>query len=113
MVIMTFGVNALDWTNIGRKLQTRLAETVGESLVATNLAAFSSMIGFPIYDGETGAKSTQYDMYIDRDEVDEGLATPSAEYAITTKKMKMVKKLLSIGHLSLTFILGRMLMAIC
>ena len=27
MVIMTFGVNALDWTNIGRKLQTRLAET--------------------------------------------------------------------------------------
>ena len=83
---MTFGVNALDWTNIGRKLRTSMAETVGESLVATNLAAFSSMIGFPIYDGETGAKSTQYDMYIDRDEVDEGLDTPSAEYAITTKE---------------------------
>ena len=29
---MTFGVNALDWTNIGRKLQTNMAETVGEAL---------------------------------------------------------------------------------
>ncbi len=70
---MTFGVNALDWTNIGRKLRTSMAETVGESLVATNLAAFSSMIGFIIYDGETGVKTTQYDMYIDRDEDEEEL----------------------------------------
>jgi len=31
---MTFGVNALDWTNIGSKLRTSMAETVGESLVA-------------------------------------------------------------------------------
>ena len=103
---MTFGVNALDWTNIGRKLQTRLAETVGESLVATNLAAFSSMIGFPIYDGETGAKSTQYDMYIDRDEVDEGLATPSAEYAITTKENEDGEKIVIDRTLIPNFYIG-------
>tara|TARA_B100001287_G_scaffold154837_1_gene130173 strand:- start:290 stop:1423 length:1134 start_codon:yes stop_codon:yes gene_type:complete len=84
---MTFGVNALDWTNIGRKLQTNMAETVGEALTSNNLPAFSSMVGFIIYDGETGAQLTRYDMYIDRDEVDDSnLDTTPIEYAVTTKE---------------------------
>ena len=91
MISMTFGVNALDWSNIGRKLQTRLAETfrnetVGAATTSTNLVALSSMTGFGYYDGKTGARTTRYDMYIDRDEVDEGVDYPSAEYAITTKE---------------------------
>ena len=111
MSSMTFGVNTLDWSNIGRTLQTHLAETfrnetVGNALVETNLAAFSSMIGFPIYDGETGAKSTQYDMYIDRDEVDEGLATPSAEYAITTKENEDGEKIVIDRTLIPNFYIG-------
>lgn len=84
---MTFGVNPLDWTNIGRKLQTNMAETVGEALTNNNLAAFSSMVGFIVYDGETGAQLTRYDMYLDRDEVDESnLDTTPIEYAVTTKE---------------------------
>ena len=103
---MTFGVNALDWTNIGRKLQTSMAETVGESLVATNLAAFSSMIGFIIYDGETGVKTTQYDMYIDRDEDADGNPLPLSEHAITTKENEDGEKIVIDRTLIPNFYIG-------
>jgi hypothetical protein len=60
---MTFGVNALDWTNIGRKLQTSMAETVGESLT---LPAESSVLSpFAYYDGATGTILTTYSAYLD------------------------------------------------
>ena len=103
---MTFGVNALDWTNIGSKLRTSMAETVGESLVATNLAAFSSMVGFIIYDGETGVKTTQYDMYIDRDEDEEGNPLPLSEHAITTKENEDGEKIVIDRTLIPNFYIG-------
>lgn len=60
---MTFGVNALDWTNIGRKLQTNMAETVGEALT---LPAESSVLSpFAYYDSETGTVLTTYSAYLD------------------------------------------------
>lgn len=60
---MTFGVNALDWTNIGRKLQTNMAETVGEALT---LPAESSVLSpFAYYDGATGTILTTYSAYLD------------------------------------------------
>ena len=60
---MTFGVNALDWTNIGRKLQTNMAETVGEALT---LPAESSVLSpFAYYDGATGTVLTTYSAYLD------------------------------------------------
>lgn len=60
---MTFGVNALDWTNIGRKLQTHLAETVGETL--TLLDESSVVTPFAYYDGATGTVLTTYSAYLD------------------------------------------------
>ena len=60
---MTFGVNALDWTNIGRKLQTRLAETVGETLSST--VTESVLTPFAYYDAATGAVLTTYSAYLD------------------------------------------------
>jgi len=60
---MTFGVNALDWTNIGRKLQTRLAETVGETLSST--VTESVLTPFEYYDAATGAVLTTYSAYLD------------------------------------------------
>ena len=60
---MTFGVNTLDWTNIGRKLQTNMAETVGEALT---LPAESSVLSpFAYYDGATGTVLTTYSAYLD------------------------------------------------
>ena len=60
---MTFGVNPLDWTNIGRKLQTNMAETVGEALT---LPAESSVLSpFAYYDGATGTILTTYSAYLD------------------------------------------------
>ena len=60
---MTFGVNPLDWTNIGRKLQTNMAETVGESLT---LPTESSVLSpFAYYDGETDTVLTTYSAYLD------------------------------------------------
>jgi len=60
---MTFGVNALDWTNIGRKLQTNMAETVGEAL--TLPAESSVLTPFAYYDGATGTVITTYSAYLD------------------------------------------------
>ena len=60
---MTFGVNALDWTNIGRKLRTSMAETVGETL--TLLDDSSVVTPFTYYDGATGTVLTTYSAYLD------------------------------------------------
>ena len=68
MIIMTFGVNTLDWTNIGRKLQTRLAETFrGDTLgEATTLPAEARVLTpFEYYDGATGTVLTTYSAYLD------------------------------------------------
>jgi len=69
MIIMTFGVNTLDWTNIGRKLQTRLAETfrnetVGDACTACT-AESSVLTPFAYYDGATGTVLTTYSAYLD------------------------------------------------
>ena len=69
MIIMTFGVNTLDWTNIGRKLQTRLAETfrnetVGDACAACT-AESSVLTPFAYYDGATGTVLTTYSAYLD------------------------------------------------
>ena len=66
---MTFGVNTLDWTNIGRKLQTRLAETfrnetVGDACTACT-AESSVLTPFAYYDGATGTVLTTYSAYLD------------------------------------------------
>ena len=60
---MTFGVNALDWTNIGRKLQNRMAETVGEALTLPTESTVLSP--FAYYDGATGTVLTTYSAYLD------------------------------------------------
>ena len=65
---MTFGVNTLDWTNIGRKLQTRLAETfrnetVGDACAACT-AESSVLTPFAYYDGATRTLTT-YSAYLD------------------------------------------------
>ena len=69
MIIMTFGVNTLDWTNIGRTLQTRLAETfrnetVGDACTACT-AESSVLTPFAYYDGATGTVLTTYSAYLD------------------------------------------------
>jgi len=62
---MTFGVNALDWTNIGRNLRTRLAETVGETLTPNLIEESSVVPAFTYYDGATGTILTTYSAYLD------------------------------------------------
>jgi hypothetical protein len=63
MIVMTFGVNAFDWSNIGRKLQTMFAETVGETLSST--VTESVLSSFAYYDGATGTVLTTYSAYLD------------------------------------------------
>ena len=69
MIIMTFGVNALDWSNIGRTLQTHLAETfrnetVGDACTACT-AESSVLTPFAYYDGATSTVLTTYSAYLD------------------------------------------------
>ena len=66
---MTFGVNALDWSNIGRTLQTHLAETfrnetVGDACTACT-AESSVLTPFAYYDGATSTVLTTYSAYLD------------------------------------------------
>jgi hypothetical protein len=81
---MTFGVNALDWSNIGRTLQTHLAETVGEALtlVSTPIGLWDingdgQIPPFIYYDGETDTELARYNLYFDIED--------TIEYAVTTK----------------------------
>ncbi len=82
---MTFGVNALDWTNIGRQLQTKAAELflandVGESYDGTTSPVLD---GFTYFDGATGNQLTTYFVAL---ETEGDGDTPDVHYIITYKR---------------------------
>ena len=104
MVIMTFGVNALDWTNIGRKLQTRLAETfrnetVGDACAACN-AESSVLTPFAYYDGATGTVLTTYSAYLDNSMAD---AFTPAEIVTTKLNEEGIEEVIDVTPLTLLY----------
>ena len=103
MVIMTFGVNALDWTNIGRKLQTRLAETfrnetVGDALLLNRPTSF--ITNFAYYDGATGTVLTTYSAYLDNSMAD---AFTPAEVVTTKLNEEGIEEVIDVTPLPLLY----------
>ena len=104
MIIMTFGVNTLDWTNIGRKLQTRLAETfrnetVGDACTACT-AESSVLTPFAYYDGATGTVLTTYSAYLDNSMAD---AFTPAEVVTTKLNEEGIEEVIDVTPLPLLY----------
>ena len=104
MIIMTFGVNTLDWTNIGRKLQTRLAETfrnetVGDACTACT-AESSVLTPFAYYDGATGTVLTTYSAYLDNSMAD---AFTPAEVVTTKLNEEGIEEVIDVTPLTLLY----------
>ena len=100
---MTFGVNALDWTNIGRKLQTRLAETfrnetVGDALLLNRPTSF--ITNFAYYDGATGTVLTTYSAYLDNSMAD---AFTPAEVVTTKLNEEGIEEVIDVTPLPLLY----------